>query len=89
MGKDWVYAQIVKEMSENGGPDAWLDIVKKFEYDKGATDMKNKLVAPLITAGIAIGAIGVIGCQEINKWIEEKRKRKLITDQEATLAEES
>lgn len=88
MGKDWVYARIVKEMSENGGPDAWLDIVKKSEYDKGASDMKNKLVAPLIMAGIAIGVIGIIGCQEINRWIDEKKKSKLITEQEATLAEE-
>ena len=88
MGKDWDYAQMSKRAAEAGGPDAWIEIIKKTAYENGASDMKNRLVVPLLMTGIAIGAVGVVGYQKINKWLVEKKNAKIITDQEATVAEE-
>ena len=65
------YQDIVVEANKAGGPDVWLDAIKKAAYSRGASDMKNTLVAPLLLTGVGIGTVGVIGYQKIKKWISE------------------
>ena len=87
MGKDWDYAQMAKNAANAGGPDVWLDTIKKAAYNKGASDMKNTLVIPLLLTGIGIGTVGVIGYQKIKNWISDKKEEKLLTEKEAIKAE--
>ena len=49
--------------------------------------MKNKLVAPLLAAGVGIGMVGTIVYKKITKWISDKKKEKLLTEKEAQEAE--
>ena len=88
MSKDWPYAKMAQDAANAGGPDKWLDVIKKAAYDEGASDMKNALVLPLLAAGVGIGAVCVIGGQKINKWVVEKKQERLITEQEAAETEE-
>ena len=81
------YQDIVVEAHKAGGTDIWLDAIKKSAYNAGATDMKNKLVAPLLTAGVGIGIVGTIAYIKITNWISEKKKEKLLTEKEAQEAE--
>lgn len=87
MAKDWIYAKMSQQAATGGGPDAWLDSIKKAAYSNGASDMKNNLVAPLLLAGVGIGAVGVVGYQKIKKWISDKKEARLLTEQEAEEAE--
>lgn len=87
MAANWSYAQMSQEAAAAGGPDAWLGIIKKAAYNSGASDMKNKLVLPLLIAGVGIGALGTVGYQKISKWITEKKAERRITEQEAVEAE--
>ena len=87
MSKDWEYAIMSKKFSDAGGPDKWVELIKKGAYDAGASDMKNKLVLPLLATGVGIGAVCVAGGQKIHKWIVEKKQERLITEQEAVNAE--
>ena len=87
MSKDWDYAKMAKKAANAGGPEVWLSTIKKAEYNRGASDMKNTLVVPLISIGIGIGTIGVIGYQKIKKWISDKKEEKLLTEKEAMQAE--
>lgn len=88
MSKDWPYAKMAQNAANAGGPDKWLEVIKKAAYDAGAADMKNALVLPLLAAGVGIGAVCVIGGQKIHKWVVEKKQERLITEQEAADAEE-
>ena len=88
MSKDWPYAKMAQDAANAGGPDKWLDVIKKAAYDAGASDMKNTLVLPLLSAGVGIGAVCVIGGQKIHKWVVKKKQERLITEQEAAEAEE-
>lgn len=88
MAKDWDYAKMAQEASASGGPEAWIETIKRSAYNSGASDMKNRLVVPLMLAGVGIGSIGVVGYQKIHKWISEKRNEKLLTEKEAAEAEE-
>lgn len=88
MSKSWDYAIMAKKASDAGGPEKWLELIKKGAYDAGASDMKNKLVLPLLATGVGIGAVCVAGGQTIHKWVVEKKKERLITEQEAVNAEE-
>ncbi len=82
------YQDIVVEANKAGGPDVWIDAIKKDAYNSGASDMKNTLVVPLLMAGVGIGSLGVIGYQKIKKWISDKKEEKLLTEAEAAQAEE-
>ena len=88
MSKDWPYAKMVQDATNAGGPEKWLEAIKKASYDAGALDMKNALAFPLLAAGVGLGAVCAIGGQKIHKWITEKKKERLITAQEASEAEE-
>ena len=88
MSKDWSYAKMAQDAANAGGPDKWLEVIKKAAYDAGASDMKNALVLPLLATGVGIGAACVIGGQKIHKWVVEKKQERLITEQEAADAEE-
>lgn len=91
MAKDWDYAKMVHEASIAGGPNNWIDAMKKASYDSGTRDMKNKfkpLVVPLILLGVSIGSLSVIGYQKISKWVADKKREKDITEEEAIIAEE-
>lgn len=81
------YQDIVEAAHQAGGPSVWLDTIKKSAYTSGASDMKNKLVAPVLIIGIGIGSIGVISYQNIKKWVSKKREEKLLTKKEAEQAE--
>ena len=87
MSKDWPYAKMAQDAVNAGGPDKWLEVIKKAAYDAGASDMKNALVIPLLAAGVGLGTVCVIGGQKIHKWILEKKQERLITEQEAADAE--
>ena len=82
------YQDIVVEANKAGGPDVWIDAIKKAAYENGASDMKNILIVPLLLAGAGIGSLGVIGYQKIKKWISDKKEEKMLTEAEATQAEE-
>lgn len=88
MSKDWTYAKMAQNAAKGGGPDKWLEAIKKSSYDVGASDMKNALIVPLLAAGVGLAALSVIGGWELHKWIVEKHQQKLITEQEAAIAEE-
>ena len=87
MAKDWNYAQMVKKAAESGGPELWLEAIKKAAYNRGASDMINVLAVPLIITGIGLGTAGVIGCQKIKKWYLDKKDEKLLAEKEAAQAE--
>lgn len=82
------YQDIVVEANKAGGPDVWIDAIKKAAYENGASDMKNTLIVPLLLAGAGIGSLGVIGYQKIKKCISDKKEEKMLTEAEATQAEE-
>ena len=88
MAANWSYAQMSQEAAAVGGPDAWLNSIKEEAYNNGASDMKNKLVLPLLLAGMGLGIIGAVGYQKISKWIAEKKVGRFITEQETVDAEE-
>lgn len=81
------YQNIVEEAHKAGGPDKWLEIVKKAAYDAGAADMKNSLIVPLLGLGIGIGVAGVLATQKIYNWIRENEEKKVISEVEAKKAE--
>lgn len=81
------YQDIVVEAHKAGGTDIWLDTIKKAAYNGGATDMKNTLVLPLLAAGAGIGIVATIAYKKIAEWISDKKKEKLLTEQEAQEAE--
>lgn len=81
------YQWMTTAAKQAGGPDAWLDTIKKAAYNSGASDMKNTLVVPLLLTGIGLGSAGVIGYQKIKKWLSDKKEAKLLTEKEATQAE--
>ena len=87
MSKDWPYATIVQEAANAGGPDAWLNTIKKAAYDNGASAMKNKLFLPLLTTGIGIGTVGTIALQKGVKWLNEKKDARLLVEQKVSEAE--
>ena len=87
MAKNWDYAQMAKKASEAGGPDAWINSIKKAAYSSGVSDTKNKLVLPLLLAGAGMGTIGVRGYQKIKSWVGNKKAEKQLTKQEAVEAE--
>ena len=76
MAKDWDYARLSQEAKAGGGP-----------Y-KGAADMKNQLVIPLLLTGVTLGSLATIGYQKNTKWISSKMQDKIITEQEAEKVEE-
>ena len=84
---DWDNAQMAKKASNAGGPDLWIETIKKAAYNSGASDMKNKLVVPLLLAGVGIGTAGVIGFQKFKEWIADKIAEKTLTEKEAAEAE--
>lgn len=88
MSKDWPYAKMAQDAANTGGPEKWLEVIRKEAYDAGASDMKNALVLPLLAAGVGIGAVCIIGGQKIHKWVVEKKQERLITEQEVAEAEE-
>ena len=88
MSQNWDYAIMAKDAAAAGGPDIWLKAIKEEAYKSGAADMKHTLVFPLIMAGIGIGVAGVIGSQAIKKWLAKQKEARIITEQEATKAEE-
>ena len=88
MAANWSYAQMSQEAAAVGGPDAWLSSIKEEAYNNGASDMKNKLILPLLLAGMGLGTIGTVGYQKIRKWIAEKKAERLITEQKVVDVEE-
>lgn len=82
------YQWVTEEAYKAGGVDKWLEIIKEAAYEKGASDMKNALVLPLLGAGVGLGAVCVVGGQKIRKWLTSKKQEKLITANEAAQAEE-
>ena len=88
MSKDWPYAKMAQDAANAGGPDKWLEVIKKAAYDAGASDMKNALVIPLLAAGVGLGTVCVVGGQKSHKWVIDKKKERLITEREAAVAEE-
>lgn len=87
MSKDWDYAKLVEDVSKKGGVDNWINTIKMNAYNKGAADMKNSLVVPLLAAGVGIGIAGVLATQKIINWVRENKEKKVITDIEAKQAE--
>ena len=87
MANDWPYAKMAQDAANAGGPDKWLELIKKAAYNAGASDMKNTLVFPLLATGVGLGIVCTIGEQKIHRWIVKKKKKQLITEQEAIDAE--
>lgn len=81
------YQNIVVDAHKAGGPDKWLEIIKKSSYKAGAADMKNSLIVPLLGLGIGIGVVGVLATQKIINWIRENKEQKVISEVEAKQAE--
>lgn len=81
------YQNIVVDAHKAGGPDKWLEIIKKSSYEAGAADMKNSLIVPLLGLGIGIGVAGTWATQKIINWVRENKEKKVITDMEAKQAE--
>ena len=81
------YQGIVEEAFRAGGPDIWIDTIKKSAYQKGASDMKGILVLPLLAVGVTIGVAGTLAYQSISRWIADKKADNLLTDKEAQEAE--
>ena len=81
------YQDIVVEANKYGGPDPWLETIKKEAYNRGASDMKNMLVVPILLTGVGLGTAGVISYQKIKKWISDKKEEKMLTEKEAEQAE--
>ena len=88
MSKDWNYAKLTETVSQNGGPEKWLASIKDASYKQGATDMKNKIVIPLLVAGVTLGVAGVKATEYIIHWVQEKKEKKIITEKEAIKAEQ-
>ena len=87
MAKDWDYAQLTKAAAEAGGPEVWIDAIKKAAYNSGASDTKNALIGPLLIVGTALGVASTFGYQKIRKWISSKKEEELLTEKEAEQAE--
>ena len=87
MAKDWPYAVMVKEAADVGGPDMWIDMIKKAAYENGSTDTKNKLVAPLLVAGTVVGITGYMVYQKCYKWLVKKKEERQQLNCEAENAE--
>ena len=88
MAKYWDYAKMSQEAAAAGGPDVWIETIKNAAYNSGASDMKSKLVVPLLLAGVGLGSVAVIGYQKIQQWISDKKAEDLLTEKEAAVAEE-
>lgn len=88
MAKDWPYAKMSQDVANAGGPEKWLEFIKKASYDAGASDMRNALILPLLAAGAGVGVVCTIGVQKISKWVVEKKKARLLTEREASEVEE-
>lgn len=82
------YQWMTTEANKYGGPEQWLSAIKSAAYKKGASDMKNTLVVPVLATGIGLGATGLLAVQKIHKWINDKKQEQLFSEQEAKIAEE-
>lgn len=87
MSKNWIYAKMSQEAARAGGPELWLEAIKNAAYKRGASDMKNTLVVPLLAAGASVGSLTVIAAQKLQRWVAEKRQDQIIDEQEAEAAE--
>ena len=81
------YQEIVEDAFRAGGPDIWINTIKKSAYNKGASDMKGILVLPLLAVGVTVGVAGMVAYQKISQWIADKKADNTLTDQEAREAE--
>lgn len=88
MAKDWEYAKLSHVVSEAGGVEQWLEEIKSNAYSKGQSDMKEKLVIPVLVIGMGMGAITVTGYQKIKKWVLNMQEQKFLAEQKAVDAEE-
>ena len=87
MAKDWSYAKMAQDAANAGGPDKWIELIKKTAYNAGASDMKNTLVFPLLATGVGVGIVCTISEQKIYRWIVKKKQMQLIIEQESIDAE--
>ncbi len=87
MGNLGAYQDIVVDAHKSGGVDIWLNTIKNASYQSGASDMKHKLIAPLLLAGVGLGTACTIATQKIVKWLSESREKKLLSEKEALNAE--
>lgn len=90
MSKEWPYAKLAQEAANAGGPEKFLEVIKKAAYEAGMSDAKHALIVPLTVAGIGLVGVGVavtIGGQKIHKKIVDRKQKRLIAAQEAAEAE--
>ena len=81
------YQDIIEEAFAAGGPDKLIDSIKKDSYDAGALDMKNKLIIPLLAAGVGIGVVGTIVYKKTKARLSDKKEKKIPSDKDAAKAE--
>lgn len=85
MAKDWPYAKLTKAASLAGGPEKWVELIKREEFAKGAGAMKKKM-APWIVVATGVGVAGTLLIQKTTKWLEN---RKAAKEESATIAAEA
>lgn len=88
MSKEWPYSKMSHAAAEAGGPELWIKMIQNNSYSKGASDMKKKLLVPLVVTGIiSVVSIGEKGYKRIKKVISTNEERKAIAEKEAEKAE--
>ena len=67
--RDWNYAKLTKSAKEAGGPENYVQLIRKDAYDTGKKDQ-------LVTDGIIILGVGAVyvGYKSIN-WIKSKFRK--------------
>lgn len=92
MAKDWPYALMSKEASKNGGPEEWLESVKRDSYNDGyESGVESAVKECLVPTAIICTGIGValtICVQNIFKRIKTRKWTRQIEKQDAAVAEE-
>lgn len=90
MAKDWDYALLTKEASKYGGPESYLDIVKKAAYNNGAADKQDEMVPLIIAVGFVFTAVGALGTYAVQKgaqWFNNRLEQKRLEAERAAEAE--
>lgn len=75
MSADWPYAKIVKEMSEAGGPEKYLETLVSTSREAGRLDGRMDMV-PWIGVATVVAAAGTWGYMKIRDWFKTEREKK-------------
>ncbi len=88
MAKNWDYAKMSEMASKHGGPEKWIEDIKRKSYADGVEDAKCKWLVPILFIGMGMGSICTVGGRKIKELVIAKKDKRKRIEQDAFWAEQ-